>query len=677
VFSTNSARNITYPESFILNMYFQIIEIILWSKNPSHEPRRLRFEPGVVNVISGVSRTGKSAIIPIIDYCLGADKCTIPVNTIRDACGWFGVLVETIQGQKLFARREPELQKTTGDMFVLEGQKIEIPRQIVSKNTSSESVKRMLDELAGLTALDFDFENTGTGFKGRPSFRDLSAFIFQPQNIVANPNVLFYKADTHEHREKLRTIFPYILDAITPELLARQHELNQLRKTLRKKESELANVKQVSERWLAEIRSKVIEARELGLVESLPSQDAKREQLVNTLRNIVSATTYKIHVSNETISDAIQELTALNNEEREVSLELSVLRKRQAEMSALKESAVLYRGALQIQRDRLKISEWIGQSQNQEHDCPVCGNELDSSKELVTSLQHSLQEIEREAGEFDSVPASFDREFERVRADSELVADRLKAIRFRIRALEKSSEEAKQRQYDSLKVSRFVGNIEQALQTYAQIGTDSELSNEVEELKDRIRAIEKVLSEGFIKDRQRRALQAVNLNAGRLLPNLDVERPNDPIELSVTDLTIKVNGTLREDYLWEIGSGSNWLSYHLAITLGLHQFFLDLQSTPVPTFIIYDQPSQVYFPKRLPENIGVVDDPDFRDEDIEALHKVFTVFSEIVTRNNGNLQIIVLDHASVDLWTDLKNVHLAEEWRGGNKLVPDNWIEVL
>lgn len=656
-------------------MYFQILEIILWSKDSSHKPRRVEFKPGVVNVISGVSRTGKSAIIPIIDYCLGADKCTIPVNTIRDACSWFGVLVDTIHGQKLFARREPGIQKTTGDMFMLEGREIEIPHKIESKNTTSESVKRILDELAGLSALDFDFENVGSGFRGRPSFRDLSAFIFQPQNIVANPNVLFYKADTHEHREKLRTIFPYILDAITPELLARQHELNQLRKTLRKKESELANVKQVSERWLAEIRSKVVEARELGLIESQPAPTATREQLVNILSGVVNATTYKMRVSNETISDALKELASLNKEEREVSLELSVLRKRQAEMSALKESAVLYKGALQIQRDRLQISEWIGQSQNQEHDCPVCGNDLNSGKETINLLKQSLQEIERESGEFDSIPASFDREFVRVKEESELVAERLRAIRFRIKALEKSSKEAKNRQYDSLRVSRFVGNIEQALQTYAQIGADSELSTEVEELKEQIKAIEKILSEGEIKNRQKRALQAVNLTAGRLLPNLDVERPNDPIELSITDLTVKVNGPHREDYLWEIGSGSNWLAYHLAVSLGLHQFFLDLQSTPVPTFIIYDQPSQVYFPKHLRENTQEIEnEQDFKDEDIEALYKVFSVFSNIVTKNKGNFQIIILDHASIDLWSHLENIHLAEEWRGGNKLVPDEWI---
>ena len=171
-------------------MLFQIREIIVWPKNLNFKPRRLPFALGALNIISGISRTGKSAIIPIIDYCLGSDKCTIPVNTIRDACSWFGIVVSTSSGDKLFARREPGGQKATGDMFVLEATEIEPTDSISEKNTTSEAVKRSLDELAGLTALDFDVEGTDAFFKGRPSFRDLAAFNFQPQNIVANPDVL-------------------------------------------------------------------------------------------------------------------------------------------------------------------------------------------------------------------------------------------------------------------------------------------------------------------------------------------------------------------------------------------------------------------------------------------------------------------------------------------------------
>jgi hypothetical protein len=655
-------------------MNFQIRKIILWPRNQAFHPRVVQFESGSVNIISGISRTGKSAIIPIIDYCLGADKCTIPVNTIRKSCSWFGVVVETIQGEKLFARREPGIQKSTGDMFILEDQHVDIPTSISEKNATVDAAKRILDELSGLTALDFDFENLGSGFKGRPSFRDLAAFIFQPQNIVANPNVLFYKTDSHEHREKLRTIFPYVLGVLNPELLAKYHELSQLRKTLRRKQTELTNLKQVSDRWLAEIRARTVEASELGLLQDLPRQEASRDEMVDLLRSVVGAQSDELKINSETISEALQELDNLNKEERRLSLEISTLRKRQSEMSALREGAALYKGALQIQRDRLKISRWIQEKSDGSHACPICNNPIDSTA-ITNELTRSLRQIETEAGEFESVPASFDREFERVRSGTELLAEKLNAVRIRRNSLQQLSDEVKKSQFDSLRVSRFVGSVEQALQTYDQLGTDSELTEEITELIDRVKRLNETLDESAIKQNQNRALMTISLYAGRLLPNLDVERPNDPVELSLTDLTVKVNGIERGDYLWEIGSGSNWLAYHIAMSLALHQFFLDQPATPIPSFIIYDQPSQVYFPKHLREDVENPNDlSKWDDEDVEALRQVFKVLSDFSTLNPNRFQIIVLDHAPDYLWRDLPNTNAPEEWRGGVTLVPKEWL---
>lgn len=45
-------------------MRFEIKEIVLWPRRQEFEPRRLKFHSGKVNVISGNSRTGKSAAIP-------------------------------------------------------------------------------------------------------------------------------------------------------------------------------------------------------------------------------------------------------------------------------------------------------------------------------------------------------------------------------------------------------------------------------------------------------------------------------------------------------------------------------------------------------------------------------------------------------------------------------------
>src|SRR6267142_1474240 len=289
-------------------MLFQIRQIILWPRNKKHSPRRVDFSIGKVTVISGASRTGKSAVIPIIDYCLGSQTCAIPVKTIRDACEWFGILVKTKSGEMILARREPGAQRSTEDMFLLEAPEIsEIP-ETLTKNTNAGDVRRLLDELAGLSNLDFGVGELQGGFDARPSFRDLSAFIFQPQNVIANPEVLFFKTDRYEHREKLRKIFPYILGAITPALLAKQHEMRRIQGELKRKERELKETEQVSAQWIAELRARVSEARELGLLAPVAQGENSRDTMLELLRGVVDRTDVVQAVTPATISDAVREL---------------------------------------------------------------------------------------------------------------------------------------------------------------------------------------------------------------------------------------------------------------------------------------------------------------------------------------------------------------------------------
>ncbi len=73
------------------------------------------------------------------------------------------------------------------------------------------------------------------------------AFLFQPQNIVANADVLFYKADTMEHRKKLIDVFPYALGAVTPETLAKRKEIERLTKVAERYQRDLTQIKTVAE----------------------------------------------------------------------------------------------------------------------------------------------------------------------------------------------------------------------------------------------------------------------------------------------------------------------------------------------------------------------------------------------------------------------------------------------
>lgn len=60
----------------------QIKELVLYGVNG--EVRHLPFNIGTVNIISGKSKSGKSVIGDIIDYCLGGDSCSIADGIVRE-----------------------------------------------------------------------------------------------------------------------------------------------------------------------------------------------------------------------------------------------------------------------------------------------------------------------------------------------------------------------------------------------------------------------------------------------------------------------------------------------------------------------------------------------------------------------------------------------------------------
>jgi len=112
--------------------------------------------------------------------------------------------------------------------------------------------------------------------------------------------------------------------------------------------------------------------------------------------------------------------------------------------------------------------------------------------------------------------------------------------------------------------------------------------------------------------------------------------------------------------------------------LALQLFFLQkVDESPVPGFLVYDQPSQVYFPKRLADDAEVLAeelDPPLLDTDVEALRKAFRSFSTAVHTSKGQIQVIVLDHAAENVWSGIEDIHLVEDWRQGRKLVPLEWL---
>ncbi|GMO33794.1 MAG: DUF3732 domain-containing protein [Termitinemataceae bacterium] len=656
-------------------MKFLVNSIVLWPRNKNFEFNQVRFDSNKINIITGASKTGKSAIIPIIDYCLGAGKCTIPVDKIRIACEWFGVLFDLDGEQMLLCRKEPGVKDSTGEMYFERSKNIILPESVVS-NTTLTAVNNILNELFAMSFIATDA--TSSFYTSRPSYRDFMAFIFQPQNIIANADVLFYKADTTAHREKLINIFPYALGAVTPQVLAARQEMERLRKEKERLTRDFENIKSVAENWKQEVQSWISQARELGLTTYVYNGQDTFEQQVYQLSLIVQKTNIESIISSDNIKDSSDELNLLRNEEQEISSKLFASKKRYGEMKLLSKSVDQYDRSLQIQLNRLNISTWIQEISSKNNTCPLCGGQHTDSSERVNELCSAIEQIEKTAGDMKVVPAAFERELLSVGEEINLFSEKLYAIRMRIQEENGKQQTHSEKKYTLDNVSRFIGRLESAVQTYEKIGTDSDLQSKIVQAESRIAELRSIINENEIAKKIQTALRYIENEANNLIHGLDPERPDDPIEFAIKDLTLRIkNASGRSDYLWEIGSASNWLSYHIAIILAFQKYFQMRGAVSLPSFLVFDQPSQVYFPqKSIHGNKNADDDTTLLDEDKEAVKKIFTVLSNYITATNSQIQIIVLEHADNDVWGDIEHINLVKRWRGNNeKLVPLAWLD--
>ena len=190
-------------------MQLMIDSLLLWPLNSKNTIQKIDFKKDKLNFIHGISGTGKSAIIPIIDYCLGSSKCAIPVGIIRDSVQWFGIIID-IKGEKYIIARETPNNKSANNRFYFEHYTNVLPIKLKA-NYNLETIKSKFNNFSNLSDLTFAEKDTPIGFDGKASYRDIAAFNFLPQHIVANPYALFFKADTYNNREKLKKVLPVAL----------------------------------------------------------------------------------------------------------------------------------------------------------------------------------------------------------------------------------------------------------------------------------------------------------------------------------------------------------------------------------------------------------------------------------------------------------------------------------
>lgn len=655
-------------------MKIAILKIILWPKNDTFPPREIAFLPDKINVITGESATGKSSLTAIVDYCFGSGKCAIPVGLIRDVTEWFGLHVKLANTEMIVARRNPGDQQTTTDLYWVEGIDLEVPNRI-EKNGRVDDLKSRMDQIAQLSHLELD---ESVGFGSRPSFRDMAAFNFQPQHIVANPYTLFYKADTTEHREKLRVLFPLVLGAINASTLAKQSELkdtiNEHDRLRRELDARLKSAKA----WEAEIESYYLQAKALGLLPDAPNPDAtwNLDRFVLELQSVPD-TVKKLDIpgiKEGTGEEAVSQLTEILGEEDRLARQMGAVRQRLSKLDQLAASVGEYGTTLTGQKDRMLGVGWLEKKLQSAHQCPVCLAVHENGNKNLGELQKLAHELGVLANSVAQAPAKLDQELADLRKELRNLEQDISKTRKMRQFLESKSQVLSEQRQRVRQVYLFVGRVEQALENLSASKTVGDLKERVEELFRRIQELKDELDPRAQRERERAAIESLSSRIHDYARDLQLEHASENVRLNIRELSLQFTSRSgRTDFLWEVGSGQNWVGYHVACLLALHEHFISLSSSPVPRFLVIDQPSQVYFPEAWP---SLEDAPEGKSADIEGVHRIFAALSKFLDALAEPFQIIVTEHAGAITWHGLDNIHIVANWREGHDdfLIPKTWL---
>ncbi|HID4131939.1 TPA: hypothetical protein ACXE8V_002271 [Pluralibacter gergoviae] len=398
-------------------MKFMLESIILWPVNKINGIRKIEFKKNKVNIIHGISGTGKSSIISIIDYCLGSSKCAIPVGIIRESVTWFGIVVD-IQGYKYLIARKAPGNKSVNNEFYLSHCPNELPSELSSTHNNI-SFKNKFNQLVQLSDLPQSADNERPGFDARASYRDMAAFNFLPQHIVANPYTLFFKADSYQNKERLQRVMPFALGIINREYMIKEKDRTDLQKRLDALHKQQEVNKKALSGWGFEVDRLWRESIELGLIsepkEGTITSNEKIDNLIYINNVYLEGNIGKLLTTpNYTFTN--EKLKKLNTESDNIQKHVDDLRIKIRNYERLLLKGKDFSQAINKEKEHIVGFGWLKDNLSPDGECIACGSKTNALSIMVENLDKKVSKINKLS----------DALFDNPIADKEL--DRLKKI---------------------------------------------------------------------------------------------------------------------------------------------------------------------------------------------------------------------------------------------------------
>lgn len=639
-------------------MTYQIKAIHLF--NQDDERRTLEFRLNQINVITGKSGTGKTALIGIIEYCLGSSEFTVASGAIRNTVETYALELHTSDQVFLLARPAPRAgRKVSTRMHYSYGY---VPENLlhkdVSPNTDSTNALRLFSEAIGIESNLTDV-GQGTRSSFEVNIKHANYFTLQHQDEIANQSVLFRNQASEWVPQSIRDVLPYFLGAANARYLLDVRELRQNKRELRKVRQTVEEADALSSPPVA--TELIKEAVKLDLHPEV--NDSSPAVIMTALRTIASISL--VHAGNDSVDD---EMASLFDEREELRLSLSDVRARRSAAADLMRHEERFGGEANEQKARLESLNLIPDLNNSSWStCPLCSAshpEKDSVvpalKRHLDSLSSELSEVRRDTPFLKEAISSYDEELDDL-------AQQLRKNGKEIDIAGKVNEAIQHRRALEQAQAEIIGKAQLYSDSVSKIDVTSSSHARISQLEKRILDLEMELDQETVQERILDALAIISHRATAAAAFLKLEHSPGPVSLDISKLTVVVSTPEGRYPLQDIGSAENWLGYHLSLLIGMHSYFIRT-SRPVPRFLFLDQPSQVYFPSERTDPT----DEDLDSDDRNNLIRIYDLLRSFINENASGFQIIVTEHA--DLEETWFQDAVVERWRGSKALIPESWL---
>lgn len=640
----------------------QILNIILYGEQGKR--RILSFDIGKVNIITGDSKTGKTAIIDIVDYCLGGSDFKVAEGIVRKYVEWYAIRLQLKSGQLFIARPNPSKKYSKSAVLLLQGDNILIPHfNDLKANTTKQTLLSKLSNIIGIG--EYKHKAEGNSRPATPAtFKHSRFYCFQPQTDIDQRDFLFYNQNKEGWvAQAMKDTLPYFLGAISNKSVVLKKQLSIKKRDLNRLKREIKDAQSIIDRTLGKTFVLLTEAQQVGLI-PFNTHAKDREEALEILKSLSlkDDISEKQELGNEILIEFQDRLQQLKSKRSEITENIKGTKIYQKETEG-------YEDESNHQISRLESINLFPKNMGVDNSiCPLCSHPLQNPIPSINNINKALLGLKSNLKITKKEQPKLKEYLDKLETQKRNISIEIKSFEEKIDAIYKQQNEARKLKDLNIRKGKVLGRISLYLESKIEVDDFSETNRKIEDLKW---AIDDLKSQIGVEDKEKRLeeiIDQLNFNMTKWSKDLELEFKDRMIRFDVKRLTIFIVSSEKTIRFDQTGSGENWVAYHLLIHFALHKHFV-LKNRPVPNFLILDQLSQAYFPPEKDiKGTGEIE----QSEDDKAIKRLFDFIFERTGELEGKFQTIIIDHAKLN---DSKfHNAITEEWRNGIKLVPIDWI---